>query len=483
MLKLKYMRITLPEEKSKFQIYYEKISRNPKPFLIGVLVIIVLTVLAFIFFPRGEETPEPITLKFWDAVDNRSVYEELIQEYEQQNPHITIEYRERKPDRTGEKPEESFRNLLTESYAAGEGPDIYTIQNTWVPMEKDRLVPADEVLNQDLQEFKEKYPDVVSHDLVFEDRDARRKMERIYAMPLFLDTLALYYNEDHFEEAGLDSPPQTWRELAQYARILRVQNAEGELERGGVALGASDTAGRITGGDNISNAVDIISLLLFQEGVELDGLGRSANFVKQEEREGETVNVAEEALGFYLSFGEPEHTNFAWDPFGGYSVDAFAEGEVSMMINYSSFADVLRDKNSRLNFKVAEAPQLENAILRINYANYWAPAVSRNSEHPEEAWRFIRFLARENNIQTYIRNSERPVPLKSLIPWQIQNQPNLEVFANQILTAESWHKPNTFETEKIIEREIERVVKNEKSIEDALRDAQNAINRLWTQIR
>ena len=44
----------------------------------------------------------------------------------------------------------------------------------------------------------------------------------LYALPTKFDLWLAFWNEDHFEEAGLDpdQPPQTWEELAEYAETL-----------------------------------------------------------------------------------------------------------------------------------------------------------------------------------------------------------------------------------------------------------------------
>ena len=37
--------------------------------------------------------------------------------------------------------------------------------------------------------------------------------DKVYGIPLSIDTLALYYNKDHFREAGLVEAPATWNEF------------------------------------------------------------------------------------------------------------------------------------------------------------------------------------------------------------------------------------------------------------------------------
>ena len=49
------------------------------------------------------------------------------------------------------------------------------------------------------------FPDVVYSDVV--------KDNLIYGLPLSIDTLALFYNREHLNSAGIVAPPTTWQEL------------------------------------------------------------------------------------------------------------------------------------------------------------------------------------------------------------------------------------------------------------------------------
>lgn len=53
-------------------------------------------------------------------------------------------------------------------------------------------------------------------------------------MPVSCSALLLYYNEDMLKEAGLDTPPETIAELAEYCEKLKVVDKNGEVERYGL---------------------------------------------------------------------------------------------------------------------------------------------------------------------------------------------------------------------------------------------------------
>lgn len=58
---------------------------------------------------------------------------------------------------------------------------------------------------------------------------------QLYAVPWNTDNRALYYNQDLFDEVGLDrnTPPATWEEVLEYARRIDRIDGQGALERVG----------------------------------------------------------------------------------------------------------------------------------------------------------------------------------------------------------------------------------------------------------
>lgn len=455
---------------------------------VGVLVLGVIAFLAFTFLESDppETTKQPVTLEFWDAYDDRNTYQPLLDKYEEENPHVTIQYKTKKPDTSFQKPEEAYHNLITEALAAGDGPDVYTVQNSWIPMEKDKLASLNSVhpdINPAL--LLGRYPDVVRFDFFVEEKiglelESQTTEEILYALPLSIDTLALYYNKDHFANAGISNPPETWEEFVDAVKRLR-RVEDGDIIRAGVAMGASDTHASIQGGDNVNNAVDILSLLMLQSGVTMND--ENSNYVVLDRRvtkDGTQFYPGRDALQFYTSFADPDSENYTWDPYGPYSIDAFSQSEASMMINYQDQIDVVRDKNQFLDFDIAPIPQPKDNFSHENYASYWGLAVSKASKHQEEAWNFILWLSEEENNRAYLERSNRPPAQKSFVS-EWQHKPDgMGIFARQTLTARSWVRPEPFETEKIIESAIKEMVTNEDAmIANVLGRMTTQINSLW----
>ena len=160
-----------------------------------------------------------------------------------------------------------------------------------------------------------------------------------------------------------------------------------------------------------------------------------------------------------------------------YSIDAFYQGKAAMMINYSYNIDTIRAKSPYLNFGIAPVPQIKNRDFDINYPNYWALTVSRNSKYPEAAWQFILYLSQKENLKKYSETAKRPVSRRDLIEWQREN-PDLGVFANQALSAKSWYQIDSQAIETIFADMVESVVLGAETINQALDKAADQITIL-----
>ncbi|MDX1608111.1 MAG: extracellular solute-binding protein [Candidatus Spechtbacterales bacterium] len=451
-------------------------------FLLVLVVGLVMNILS-------DDGPGPlaprITLTIWDPLDNEDAYREIIQNYKRLNPNITIEYESKRIEEKGVSIGESYRDLITEALASGEGPDIYLIGNNWLSIEKSRLTP----LNPEPQTNRRtttppegtginpaaimgEFPDVVRFDFTREEGGDTR----IYALPMFLDSLALYYNEDYFNTHNILQPPATWEEFVDYSKQIRILGEGNEVKLAGAALGAADTHGVIQGNDNVNNAADIVSLLMLQAGAQMNDQFGRVTFDNPVQKDNKKFFPSRDAFAFYTSFADPASENYTWDPEGFFNVDAFANGTAAMMLNYENQRSTIRDKNPNLNFSIGSAPQPADRFDKVNYANYWGMAVAKVSEHPEVAWDFIRFATSEERAKLYLQKTERPPALESLID-DFQDDPELRIFANQILTAKSWRQPNPFETENILNNSIKDALAGD-GLSSVVSNAQNKINSL-----
>jgi len=396
--------------------------------------------------------PDEVELEFWGVFDDSDLYRSLIEEFKQQFPHITIRYYK--------KTYQNYEKDLLETMATGRGPDIFMMHNTWLARYNDRIwaVPFSLIT---LKQFQDDFVDVVIDDFVADGF--------IGAIPLSVDTLALYYNKDILNTSGIAEPPRTWEEFLSDVETLTVKDERGNIVRAGASLGTAR---------NVNRSTDILSLLMLQSGAQMTNSQKTrATFDRSVDLNGEKFYPGERTLEFYTDFANPLKSVHTWNTRMHYSIDAFYEGQTAMMFNYSYHIPTIRAKSPYLNFAVSEMPQIGSVSADINYANYWGLTVSHNSEDFEPAWQFIVWLTQKEQAQKYLELAKKPAARRDLIDSQ-KDDPDLGIFAEQSLTARSWYQVDNLVIETILADMIESVVIGEAIIKDAIFKAVNQVNLL-----
>jgi ABC-type glycerol-3-phosphate transport system substrate-binding protein len=421
-----------------------------------------------------------VDLEIWGALDDSDAYAEIFQNYRDVNPHIgEIVYKKQRI--------ETYQRDLVDALASGKGPDIFLINNTWLPTFSNKITPAPkEILTE--QRFRKNFVDVCVDDFISQGE--------IFAVPLSVDSLALYYNKDLFNAVGITAPPKTWDEFLAVSEKITKINALGEISPSGAALGTAS---------NIYRATDILGMLLLQNGVQMrDGRGKldfSGN-----------VN-ARKALEFYTSFSRSSAPNYSWNTQMHNSVDAFSEGTLAMMLNYSWQSEVIKSKSPKLSFSVADLPQ-SSLSAPVGYANYWGYVVSNNKVvavdqkskvapvpnniRIAEAWNFLTYLTTKMEAQTvapnsatsvtkkpvskfdpaenYLEKTKQPAARRDLVEVQ-KDDVDLGVFAKGNLVAKSWIQNDPAATESIFKEMIDNVNRGALSVGDALKTAEGRLQK------
>lgn len=416
----------------------------------------IILILRNISGGGGGSGPKTI-IEFWGVFDERSDFDSVIRSFQAQNPNTTVVYRQFSY--------EDYEKEIINALASGTGPDVWMIHNTWLPKHVDKITPLpDKIpgLKKPLltfRDFQSQFVDVAAEDLTAGNQ--------IYASPLYVDTLALYYNKDLFNSAGITRPPENWDEFNEDVQKITKLDDFGNIIKSGAALGTSS---------NINRSTDILTALMIQSGVNMtDSENANATFAKS----AKNTPIGEIALRYYTDFANPSVKTYTWNNVMHYSVDAFTEGNVAMMLNYSHQAGILSGKASRLNYGIAPLPQISSSDIK-NYANYWAVTVSKKSLVPNEAWKFIAHLTSREGATEYLNQTNRPSARRDIIDLQ-KNDLTLGVFANQALTAKSWYQIDSSAIETIFARMIDDVNFGRLSVREAIQNAESEVNVLMVR--
>lgn len=467
-------------------------------FKVGLSFLTIGSILLLSGCIKSNSPSYKVDLEIWGAVDDSQAFGKIIDEYKKINPYVgNITYRKMVYD--------DYKKDVVDALASGQGPDIFLINNNWLPYFKNKIEPAPSYLLNEAG-VQASFVDTVDQDFVSEGS--------VYALPLSVDSLALYCNKDLFNAVGLTSYPTTWEEVKGVVKKLTKIDEVGIIKQSGLAMGTTSR--------NINRATDVLSLLMLQSGAKMTNEEKNAaTFNDPVFKAGNSERVGEEALKFYTQFADSNSPEtYTWNPSLHYSVDAFGEDTVAMMVNYSWQTSAVKLKNSKLNFTVVPIPQMPDQ-KPLTFASYTGFAVTKNKMLPKsvnaqnqipagsdynklrihEAWQFIKFLTMKNGgtvtlmnavsgtskafpmaidpASDYLKATERPAARKDLIETQ-KNIPILGTFALGNLTATSWYQTDPESISAILDESIDAINKGSISPYKALELAAQRVTQLMT---
>lgn len=413
-------------------------------FVIAGIIIILTSIFLGILPGRKSPAPAKATIEIWGLGERDDIWRDAINSFQEKNKNLTIRY-VRLDARTYEK-------TLINSLAASRGPDIFMLKNSWILKHQNKIYPLPQVLfNFFPRDFRRVFVDAVSDDLTVGDA--------IIGLPLFIDTLALFYNKDIFNAAGIAIPPQDWDEVIERSRELTKVSQTGDIITSGLAMGTSQ---------NTERSFEILSALVLQAGDPIVNLQRNSV---------ELSNLGKNAFSFYTSFANPSHINFSWNNRMPSSFDAFAEGKAAMVMGLAEDLERIRAKNPHINIGVYPFPQLKNAKTFASYSNYFFPTVSKQSKNPEAAWQFITFVTLGEGLTSYLKESHRPAVRRDLLAAGTKDA-ELDIFYRQALIARGWPIPDEEITRSIFSTAIDSVVSRSATTHEALTKLQDQLRQL-----
>jgi len=410
--------------------------------------ILVLAIVALVFFNLQPSKTAPTQLTVW-GFEKSDAFAGIISAYSQLRPNVGISYRQVGKD--------NYENALLGALASGQGPDIFPVHNRGLAKNLTVLSPA--TASQFSQnQIDSLFPTEVGQDFALTAPDTAGK--QVYALPFYFDTLSLIYNKDLFDQGGVANPPATWEEFQADIAKLRNLSPNGQIVKAGAAIGGSQKT--------ISNAVDILTALMLQNGVTMV-FQKSAAFASAQGGLG--------AFNFYLQFANPSSDYYTWNENQQKDFDSFSAGNTAMVFGYNSDIQKIKSKSPFLRLGVASLPQV-NAANAVNYADYWGMAVSKQSGNPSWAWDFIVNMTTQPQIaEQYSSITGQPPALRELISKKI-NDPTLGIFAKQALTARSWSKPDENLTDGIFNDAIVGALGNQSNASQILLRAQAQVTQM-----
>lgn len=465
--------------------------RFPKFLAAASMVSMLLTMGAGCFGTSSSTaTSSKVTLQVWGVFDDDDAWKDIITGYKALHPNVTVEYTKLRF--------EEYKDQLVRAIAEGKGPDVMAVHNTWIHEFSDLLAPMPDAVTvahvetqgtlrkeqvlvttsestMSMKTLKQNFIPAVVDDVVmpYQETEKSDPVDKIYALPMGVDTLGLFYNQDMLNAAGIPQAPATWADFQEAVKTLTKLDANGKVTQSGVGLGTSS---------NVERSSDILSVLMMQNGASMvDDRGR-VSFNEIPVGTPRDVNPALGAVNFYTDFANPTKEVYTWNESQSSSLDAFVNGKAAMFLGYSYHLPIIRTLAPKLNVGVAPLPQISTAgdVQQVNFANYWAEGVSRDSKYQDYAWSFIEYATDGNNVGSYLSQAGKPTALRSLISDQL-NDENIGVFAQELLTAKTWYRGNDIDAaEAAMNQMIDDVLANTyKDPQDAIDTAAKVVSQTY----
>jgi len=435
--------------------------------IVGVVIFLLIlgTLILLLVNKQKKEDTDPVgsgmedgiviegqvELDYWGLWEPPSVVQPLIDEFEDKNPNIKINYSQQ----TFSNYESRLFTRLQQATAATEpAPDIFRIHNTWTPKYYQYLSPVPAQV-MTAEQYKENfYPTTVS--------DFTAKDSNIYAIPWYIDGLVVFYNKQLLSEEDVQKPPQDWDGFFELAQNLTKKDASGKILQSGLAIGTSR---------NIRHSAEIIAYLLLLEGID----------VMDQTRTRATLNTprVQRVFETYTDFAKGE--NAIWSSTLRTDLEMFFSGNLAMMIAPSWRTFDIIEAAPTIEFDTAPLPQLQANPEDIYYSTYWGDTVSKTSTNPLAAWKFINFLAqKEQQMKLYsnaskIRAFGEPYSLRELND-EMSGQPYVSAIAEMAPNMKAIPWGDEQAANNAINEAITSIIENRRDVDTALKEAEDSIN-------
>ncbi len=416
----------------------------------GLIALFVIVLVLFLVFGRKHTTPTTSTsssnqLVIWDSFDEEENLAPYITKFKERNPDMSVSY--------VKKNSANYELESVDAIAAGKGPDVWVIPSNWMAKHHSKLAAlTDWKLDSkkkktNSQVFREDYLAVAAQDSIFSDQ--------VLGMPLFIDSLSLYYNpnllnkkfQDYIKDHPnadpanlskiLTTPPKTWDDLASMIKYY------GD---GAIALGSS----------NVEHSSDILAALAIQSGAEMTSSdNKNALFHTANNLIGDVAYPGTKALDFYTTFSKKGDPHYTWDKAEKNTYESFTKERVAMMIDYKqNMSKVKRDLQYEPG--LSSLPQIKDTTKPLDLAYYQIFTVPKVSQNQEKAWEFILSLSNSEILPTYLNK----VGVNSALKNQTEGSTDWADIQNKIAT--SWYNPDPVKVDKIFKTAIDQVLDGQK---------------------
>lgn len=420
---------------------------NKKVLIIGGVALIfiigiILIVIAFTSRKKVAPKSSKVTLTYWHYEDDKDAFQPIIDAYQKQNSNVTINY-----VKPSTESQEDYQNKLNNALASGQGPDIFSIKNTWFPQNSKKISPTPKTV-MSVDDFKKAFLSVTQKELILKDNGT----DAIFGIPLRVDALTMFINTDLFGKAEINDMPTTWNTFIEDVKKITKKRGN-QIDQSATALGTTD---------NVPYFFDILSLLMLQNKTTMVSQNQEQALFNTaiQDNNNKTYYPGTSALDFYTSFARPQKPVYTWNASLENARESFVQGKTAIFFGYSTDIPVIQKQAPNLRFRIAPVPQTKEGE-DIYYVNFWTETVAKQGQNQEEAWKFLKFASATDQLNTYYQKKDNLVPSSRNDLSQTQESNELIgtiIKEAKSANAQTWYVGDYFKMEKIFKKMINSVI-------------------------
>ena len=424
-----------------------------RPFELSLVIIFGLLGLGALFVvsnyqPAAETSSTGVEIgavSIWGTLPKTAVDTVLGQLADQDRQYQNVSYRYYNPD--------TFDAQLTTALADRTGPDLILISHESLVNVRKRIQPV--AYNSfPLIDVKRLYADGVE---IFALDDG------MYAFPIAIDPLMMYWNRDILATNGFLEAPATWESLVNsvFPTIIE-RDFNRTIQRSVVAMGEYA---------NVRNAYGVISALFIQSGsagVVSEYGGQYS--IQLQNRIGGGSDPLRSAVDFYTRFAKPGNSLYSWNRSLPEDRLSFVAEDLALYFGFASEGKQIQKINPNLNFDIAEVPQDGSATVRRTYGKFYGLAALESSDNLAGAFAVLSsFSDRAVADEIAISSDMTPVYRTSLSAGS--NDAYGRAAYRSASIARGWLNPDKAQVDNIFQIMTQDINENRRDLPGAVSDA------------
>ncbi len=340
------------------------------------------------------------TILIWSPTDTKEIEDwwvEKINQWNKENPDMKV-----KREAIDRGDSYSYENKITTAITSNDLPDILYVDGPMVTYYAQNAIiaPLDSYFSQEDKD-----------DFAKSSIDANTYMDKLYAIGATESSVALFYNKDYLDKAGIEYPSDTDIEKA-WTQSEFLENAK--------KLTTDEYVGTNIIMDKGEGIIYALGQLFEENDVSFinsnsskaDGFINSENSIK-------TAKYLNEFIKNGCANIDPVK-------------DEFLNGKAATMLGGSW--NIVDLEKSDINWGISYFP-ISDSKKAYSPIGDWAATITSNSNNKEKAGKFLSWLMNSDNIATYASAVSKPATRNSsyekmpewnegarlLIKWQLQH--------------------------------------------------------------